>query len=172
MAFQSQTQTMVQEPENQEEHLKVILKKRPDYLKKDDWGTKLKSCMTAFAPGSVFTDDEKKEADSLGNNPERLEYFRKKFQAKSQKMQQNFAAHINQMQKQFEEELPNMTEAQAMEAFTWWSAVSDFFSSVMEAFVAMINKVIEKIKEGYQWIKKKIKEAIEYFTSAIKQIFG
>lgn len=43
MAFQSQTQTMIQESENQEEHLKVILKKRPDYLKKDDWGTKLKT---------------------------------------------------------------------------------------------------------------------------------
>ena len=38
------------------------------------------------------------------------------------------------MQKQFEKELSNMTETEAEEAFTWWSTVSDFISSVMQFF--------------------------------------
>ncbi len=116
------------------------------------------------------TENEVNEMKTQEQTPEEIEAQKHRLIAKFSKMHK-------QLDKQQEITLiefdnPDLTREQREEIIAFWDTVGEFFMDVLNWFQEVFSKLIEKIKQGWKFIKSALRDIFKELFNGIKSAFN
>eukprot|EP00112_Aurelia_sp_Birch-Aquarium-sp1_P004527 Seg15127.1 transcript_id=Seg15127.1/GoldUCD/mRNA.D3Y31 product="hypothetical protein" protein_id=Seg15127.1/GoldUCD/D3Y31 len=102
-----------------------------------------------------------------GVNPE----ITRRNQAKIDKMFDGMIKDMNQQREKVKTDLEKLTPEEQEQVLTFWGGVHEFMGKLLGWLKSMFNKVLEKIKQGWQLIKDTVKSIFNTVFDAITNAF-
>ena len=102
-----------------------------------------------------------------GVNPE----ITKRNQAKIDKMFDGMIKEMNQQREKVKNDLEKLTPEEQEQVLTFWGGVQEFLGKLLGWLKGMFDKVLEKIKQGWQLIKDTVKSIFNTVFDAITNAF-
>ena len=97
------------------------------------------------------TEKECNEMNTEKQTPEEIEEQKRRLMTKFAQMHKQLDKQQELTLKEFDN--PDLTKEQREEIISFWDTVSDFFMDVLNWFQEMFPKLIEKIKQGWKFVK-------------------
>jgi hypothetical protein len=116
------------------------------------------------------TENEVNEMKTQEQTPEEIEAQKRRLMTKFSKMHKQLDKQQEITLKEFDN--PDLTREQREEIISFWDTVGDFFMDVLNWFQEMFSKLIEKIKQGWKFIKSALRDIFTELFNGIKAAFN